>query len=844
DLKRRGIVIETPFEKSRIGDGATAEVYKGKEAGERVVAVKVYVDPDGSHQHERTGRTVPMENYFLNERSMLIGLRESSHVPTYYQSVDNQTKYVDQRIQPYHVMEYVDAMGIGDYARKHLVPDRDHDTALGLFEQLLHAVNDLHTHGEGYLHRDLSGNNAVVDRRGNVRLLDLATGSERSAEHTRVVTVGGETPGYGTDAPVSEEKKTHRKCIADDVHSTCVIGYELFTGHAKEEGQSDVDRRSLLSKEGVHVGIANILMRGMQPVNREIEYDQRRFNDCREVLQAIYEHRESIRRLAASRRVRAQWLWFVCASTVVLALFGLLGYAFYLRYRDARYSALTQQFLEGRAELAEYSDEDQTDPRVQNAVRSAESAYDESQSQFNSGEIDLAVAAILRGNASMSRAGKIADRLQQIRPIVMPVGELLSGDYTQWNTRCDIVRDQYDAFSKQYTLVMNLLDPDASESNAGSAAIDTTQKLAREVPKLQAMQVRLVRDDKLSREIGDRYDHFDTSISVLAPSLRQHHEFKQITGRRQTSYERYYQQGRWEDARVAIRSHELAVNAFIKRHETTEQKQQRLSAGAETIAKQIAENESLQKEAKRLAQQIETLTNDKRDLMAQVGGERVRYENVSQQLQTTTARLQTATTDLAGVRQSLQTTRDERDTLVAYKSDIDEKHAALKQRLQSIEAANEQLSGSLAMTRRELASARDTLKGLQESSGASAAEVRLAQSLRRAITDARKYQPKDWDDANEKLVAASRRYRDLQIKDLAETKLGKTRRHADRKALAQQMDATFKIAITALKKRDEVDVASDGALQSQIRVQQAERKLKTEGEGWAETARIVVAIDR
>ena len=70
--------------------------------------------------------------------------------------------------QPYLVLEYVEGTQIDEYAKQHRLPWSER---LELFLQVAAAV--AHAHANLVVHRDLKPSNVLVDRRGQVKLLDF-----------------------------------------------------------------------------------------------------------------------------------------------------------------------------------------------------------------------------------------------------------------------------------------------------------------------------------------------------------------------------------------------------------------------------------------------------------------------------------------------------------------------------------------------------------------------------------------------------------------------------------------------------------------------------------------------
>ena len=120
----------------------------------------------------------------------------------------------------YIVMEYVEGAPLASHVR---AAGRV-SVAMGLrsLKQICRAMALVH--GQGAVHRDLTGNNILVDRRGVIRVVDfgLAAFADRRL---------GFVPGsMGTFTYMAPETLLGRSTPASDVYSLGLLMYELFTG--------------------------------------------------------------------------------------------------------------------------------------------------------------------------------------------------------------------------------------------------------------------------------------------------------------------------------------------------------------------------------------------------------------------------------------------------------------------------------------------------------------------------------------------------------------------------------------------------------------------------------------
>ena len=198
----------------QVAVGGMGAVYRGERvdaAFRKQVAVKV-LRPwlDSAEMNER----------FRRERQVLAGLEH----PLIARLLDGGTT-PDGR--PYLVMEYVDGEPIDRHADEARLPVA---ARLRLFLSVCEAVQFLHR--SLVIHRDLKPSNILVDREGQVKLLDFgiakALGGDAAAgagDGDRTLTIAL-TPRYASPEQVRGEWMT----TATDIYSLGVLLHELLAG--------------------------------------------------------------------------------------------------------------------------------------------------------------------------------------------------------------------------------------------------------------------------------------------------------------------------------------------------------------------------------------------------------------------------------------------------------------------------------------------------------------------------------------------------------------------------------------------------------------------------------------
>ncbi len=128
--------------------------------------------------------------------------------------------------QPYVVMEYVDGVAIDEHCRQHALPLR---ARVELFLQVLEAVDAAHR--ALIVHRDLKPSNVMVNRDGQVKLVDFGIAKALGQDaQTGSITkgIGPLTPSYASPEQFEGKVLT----TACDVWSLGVLLYRLLTGVA------------------------------------------------------------------------------------------------------------------------------------------------------------------------------------------------------------------------------------------------------------------------------------------------------------------------------------------------------------------------------------------------------------------------------------------------------------------------------------------------------------------------------------------------------------------------------------------------------------------------------------
>jgi hypothetical protein len=191
-----------------------------------------------------------------------------------------------ERGQHYLVMEYVEGRSLGQaLSEQGAFPVRE---ALRLTRQVAEALQYLH--GEGYLHRDVKPDNALLDPAGNIKLCDLGF----SVPVPKVAAGAAKTPTVvGTAGYMSPEVTSGRADIkvGSDLYSLGIQLYALLTGHEPYSGASSEEIVTEQIETGVPVPnlmVVNAPTPVIQLLKRMMHPDPaRRFGSAEELIAAL-----------------------------------------------------------------------------------------------------------------------------------------------------------------------------------------------------------------------------------------------------------------------------------------------------------------------------------------------------------------------------------------------------------------------------------------------------------------------------------------------------------------------------------------------------------------------------
>lgn len=191
----------------KIGEGGMGSVYLAQNKSiHQFVAIKML--------HPQYSNNPLLRERFRNEAIMLSSLNHPNIVKF--------LNFVENEQGIFLIMEYVDGMTLEDFISKKsglIVEDR----AYPMFRQILDAFNYAHKHN--IVHRDIKPSNILINREGNLKILDFGI-AQILSEADKSGIKGGGTPSYMSPEQIHDLPLDARS----DIYSLGVVFYQMLTG--------------------------------------------------------------------------------------------------------------------------------------------------------------------------------------------------------------------------------------------------------------------------------------------------------------------------------------------------------------------------------------------------------------------------------------------------------------------------------------------------------------------------------------------------------------------------------------------------------------------------------------
>ncbi|MDP2713485.1 serine/threonine-protein kinase [Rheinheimera sp.] len=216
------LIKERYLLESKIGSGGMSDIYRAtdiflRDAGvaNNTVAIKV------------------LQQQFVSQPEALQLLLQEAH-KTQLLSHPNIVRVFDVDVDQQHyfiVMEFLDGESLEQVIKRYKPKGLPLKSALKLLQQIADALN--FAHRTGIVHADLKPANIMVNRAGEVKVLDFGVSQKlqlnhdiyAAETHSQTAPLSGYTPAYASPQLLAGDTP----CVADDVFSFACLSYELLT---------------------------------------------------------------------------------------------------------------------------------------------------------------------------------------------------------------------------------------------------------------------------------------------------------------------------------------------------------------------------------------------------------------------------------------------------------------------------------------------------------------------------------------------------------------------------------------------------------------------------------------
>jgi len=203
--------------KTLLGEGGMGNVYLAEhtQLGRRV-AIKSL--------HQQLVKNEGLRIRFKNEASTMAHLQHSKIVALY--------DYVEEPDGLYLIMEYVDGLPLDEYIRSKSGPI-PFEKAIPMMRQILDAF--YYAHSKGIVHRDIKPSNILIDKNGEIKILDFGIAKMLNDGSGHKLTKTGTQ--MGTVYYMSPEQVQGKDIdIRSDIYSLGVTFFQMLTGSCPYDG--------------------------------------------------------------------------------------------------------------------------------------------------------------------------------------------------------------------------------------------------------------------------------------------------------------------------------------------------------------------------------------------------------------------------------------------------------------------------------------------------------------------------------------------------------------------------------------------------------------------------------
>lgn len=248
-----------------IGEGGFGITYVGYDKTLDIrIAVKEFFPSGYANRNNTVSKAVTLNksslsDYFRHGKEGF--MREAKSIAKFSSEdgIVDVRDYFTENETAYIVMEYLDGENLGNYIAKH-----GNFSAEKIFSLLLPIMRSLEKmHKEGIIHRDISPDNLMYLKSGEIKLMDFGSARYFSSAEQKTMSIMLK-PGY---APYEQYSKNGHQGPWTDVYGLCATIYKCITGvtplDSLDRFQNDTLKKpSALSADITEV-LENVLMYGL-----------------------------------------------------------------------------------------------------------------------------------------------------------------------------------------------------------------------------------------------------------------------------------------------------------------------------------------------------------------------------------------------------------------------------------------------------------------------------------------------------------------------------------------------------------------------------------------------------